>query len=132
MERTIEALLGLTLTSVEMNEERDEILFVSEDGRQFEMYHNQSCCESVSVEDICGDLKDLVGAPILMAEEVSSLGDEDTPLVDVDGDSYSEYDSHTWTFYKLATIKGYVTIRWLGTSNGYYSESVDFREVNLN
>lgn len=25
--------------------------------------------------------------------------------------------------------KGYITVRWLGESNGYYSEEVDFERV---
>jgi len=54
-----------------------------------------------------------------MAEEVNNI-DFGTPEC---------ADSYTWTFYKLATIKGYVTLRWLGESNGYYSEGVDFVEV---
>lgn len=80
----------------------------------FQMYHDQDCCEHVYLQDVVGDIQSLIGNKILMAEE--SYGDE-KPL--------SEHEeSFTWTFYKLATIKGYVDLRWYGSSNGYYSESV--------
>lgn len=114
-----EDLKGMTFVSVERINEYDEdiLQFISNEGRIFQQYHQQDCCESVGIEEIHGDLKDLVGSPIILANEVSSSGEG----------TYA--DSQTWTFYNLATIKGHVTVRWLGESNGYYSESVDFREV---
>lgn len=118
---SISRLLGKTLTKVSVNDLRDEIYFTDTDGKEYKMYHSQDCCEYVRIEDINGDLQDLVGYPITQAEESTNV--EDT-FGKVD-----DYDSFTWTFYKLATIKGYVTIRWLGESNGYYSESVEFEEV---
>lgn len=101
---------------VEINAGDDNISLVTSEGKSYDMYHDQDCCEHVRVESIVGDLKDLLGHPLLVAEEVSN---EENP-------DYTKeiYDSYTWTFYKLATIKGYVDIRWLGESNGYYSESV--------
>lgn len=110
------SLLGMTLKDIEQVEE-NQLLFVAEDGSVFRMFHRQDCCECVTIEDINGDLEDLIGSPILKAEESSNnTGDKKD-----DSD-----DSYTWTFYHLATKKGYVTIRWYGSSNGYYSESVTF------
>lgn len=121
MMSSIKDLIGLTMTSV-VNKNNEELVFVSSDGRRFKLYHAQDCCESVSIEDITGDLTDLEGSPILLAEEVTS--NENPP-----GIEKSDQESFTWTFYKFATRKGYVDIRWYGDSNGYYSESVDFMEM---
>lgn len=116
----IEELLGKTLKSVSNPKSYDdEILFETEDGDTYKMYHSQGCCESVVVEEIVGDLEDLVGHPILTAEERTND----------DFEKDHTYESVTWTFYELRTIKGSVTIRWCGTSNGYYSEGVDFYKV---
>lgn len=113
-------LKGMTLTRAEkIGEDRIELDAV--DGRRFLLSHSQDCCESVSVEDICGDLADLVGTPILVAEESTS---EQPP----EGAEKAD-DEDLWTFYKLDTVKGGVTIRWHGSSNGYHSVSVDFTEL---
>ncbi|MDB4302038.1 hypothetical protein N9924_00575 [bacterium] len=108
-------LLGKTLVSVE-NRGDEELIFTTTSGKVFMLYHPQDCCEYVSIEDICGDLNDLVGSPILRAEENES-------------DDPEASESGTWTYYKLDTAKGDVVVRWYGSSNGYYSESVYFTEV---
>lgn len=92
----------------------DALYFEQEDGEHFVLTHIQDCCEDVEIESIDGDLDDLVGVPLLMAEEIIKVGGEPT------------LESNTWTFYKFATVKGYVTVRFLGWSNGYYSERVDW------
>lgn len=123
-EATIQDLVGLTFESVTGEVGGEELVFTSVDGRVFKFIHDQDCCESVTVESIVGDLADLVGDPLLLAEEATHE-DENPPGVAV-----PEYqDSFTWTFYKFATRKGYVDVRWYGESNGYYSEQVDLYEV---
>lgn len=121
-----EDLLGKILTNIEKtNVERtedEELIFTLNDGGRYRQSHHQDCCERVTIEDICGDLNDLIGSPILLAEEVVHEQN-----VDPEGVKTPEHhDSFTWTFYKLATVKGGVTIRWYGGSNGHYAESVSF------
>jgi hypothetical protein len=120
-------LLGKTLVSVDVDREGDNrITFTTDEGTRYMQWHSQDCCESVEIEDINGDIADLIGSPILLAEEATNS------VADPVGVSPPDYRdaSFTWTFYKLATIKGSVDIRWYGSSNGYYSESVYFEKLD--
>lgn len=116
----IDKFIGKTFTNIEQFNNAC-IIFTTDTGEQYRMYHMQDCCESVYIEDICGDLNDLIGSPIVVAEEVTN---HDSP-------KHSYLDSFTWTFYKFRTNKGDVTIRWYGESNGYYSESVTIEQVTI-
>ena len=116
----IKDMVGKTFTRVYGGVGDGEMVFEN-DTERYVFTHDQDCCESVDINDVVGDLQDLVGEPLLMAEEVSG----ETP-VDF---NEAEYESVTWTFYKFATRRGYVDVRWLGESNGYYSEGVDLHYV---
>jgi hypothetical protein len=110
-------MVGKVFSSVK-NVDGTELVFEN-DQERFVFFHSQDCCEHVRIEDIVGDLSDLEGVELLKAEETNNI-------FDVLNTSEKEFDeSGTWTFYKFATCKGYVDVRWLGESNGYYSESVD-------
>ncbi len=111
---TLQDLIGgLTFVSVEHDKQQEKIVFQMADGWRFELYHEQECCETVWLEDINGDLNDLVGTPIIVAEKRSRF-DED-----------SEDDSKTWTFFCFRTTKGTVDVSFAGTSNGCYRVDAD-------
>lgn len=119
----LQEMKGQTFVSVEkVGEYRDELVFTNAEGVRYVFYHGQDCCETVYIEDITGDLSDLVGAPLIVVSEETS----DTNPVGVEVPKYQE--CFQWTFYKFATIKGYVDVRWYGDSNGYYSVDVDMRK----
>lgn len=127
-------------TNIEDNSYNEELryntlTFITEDLLAYELYHEQECCENVELEEIVGDLRDLLNSEILGANIVtnpdcnSEEGDEDGDYED-DEDDYYDY-SYTWTFYNIKTRKGYVTLRWYGESSGWYSEEVDLRVSRL-
>lgn len=115
------ALKGKIITKIEGAEQGSgEIIFHLFAHTKARLIYHEDCCATCSVEDICGDVSDLIGNPILLAEEVSNRENpEGVPVPEFQ-------DSFTWTFYKLSTIRGSVTIRWYGDSNGYYSEEASF------
>lgn len=121
----IEKFMGMTFTAITGEKGGEELRFHADNGNVYVMYHSQSCCESVYLEDVIGDLQDLVGSPILRAEE--AVHSDETPIGIPQPEGYN--DSYTWTFYKLATAKGYVDLRWFGSSNGYYGEGITISRV---
>ena len=89
-----------------------------EGGIRLSFYHQQNCCENVVVEEVIGDFSDFIGQPITSVEERSE-------------ESENDYGHATWTFYEFTCPKGTVTVRWLGESNGYYSEDVVWEIIGL-
>ena len=107
-EITIDDMKGQTFTKVYVTDDKSELVFEN-DEFIFMFYHESDCCEDVQVEDVVGDLNDLVGKPLDIVEVVHHDSEFNPPDVE--------------------PVKGWVDVRWLGESNGYYSESVHFKGV---
>lgn len=132
----ISELLGQTLIAIEfvgLNERSDinvnardvsKIIFKCKSGDKYEMQRGSGYDDNednITLEEVIGCIGDILGYPILLSEMVTNKSDQ--PI--------NDYDiSYTWTFYKLATIKGSVTLRWYGCSEGYYSEEAEFFKIN--
>jgi hypothetical protein len=113
MSKNLNDIVGLTVTGVAGLEfESEAVKIALSNGKTLALYHEQDCCESVRLVDFEDD--GIVGGTVLSAEEVVG-----------DAEWVRRFDSNTWTFYKIETTKGGLWMRWLGESNGYYSESVD-------
>jgi hypothetical protein len=112
-------MIGRTCMMLDGKEGSEKLKFSMRDGSVFRFWYEHDRCASCSIVEVIGDLNDLVGEPLLEAEVISRK-DHPEPV---------DEESFTWTFYKFRTSKGAVTVRWLGTSNGYYSESVSFEQT---
>lgn len=108
---TIKGMIGKVLTSAE-NVNNEQLHFGFADGSKIVFYHQQEWFESVYIEDICGSLEDMIGGEFVQAEEAIEYKE--------DG-----FGDNQWTFYKFATTKSSVTVRWYGTSDGDSSVNVD-------
>ncbi len=104
-------------------EHDDGLKFEFDDGTCCIFYHDNICCESVWIEEIIGDLEDLIGNPLLVAEERYK-----------DNDGLADCENFQgWTFYTFRNIKGTVDVRFYGASNGNYGVKVScaFKKYTL-
>jgi len=118
-------LVGKTIETIINDDANGAVVFVCATGEKYKFYHSQDCCESVYLAETIGDWDDLIGSPILDAREEQKEVDEENPRPDKYGDA-----CEGWTFYIISTIKGTVTMRWYGASNGYYSIAVDLVKLD--
>lgn len=110
-------LVDKTIVRVNMDRHNNaEIVFTCSDGTKYTTYHSQDCCESVWFEDSDNAPDSLEGETIVKAY----VNSESNP---------NASESGTYTFYTLVSRNVSVTFRFNGESNGYYSESVDFRQI---
>lgn len=135
----IEHLIGELITYVDVTEGAegsyteteatppvdDVIQLTTASGKVIRIYHDQWCCEKVRVVDTEGNWHDLVGRIIVEATK------EEIPKGDPKPDLDEPFvESWTRTTITLCVDDATVISRWIGESNGYYSESVDIKEVS--
>jgi len=116
---SISEMVGKTPKNITIGSDKDELNFYFSDGTLGRFYHEQDYNESVLISDVSGDVADLIGTPLLVAEERTETGSD------------GGCESWTATFYTFRSVKGTVDVLWRGESNGYYSESVDFQMKKL-
>lgn len=89
----IEEMYGLVFDEVYVDEYdgSDALIFRNKDV-EFRFCHYQDCCETVMIEEIFGDLSDLVGEQLYFLDESSAEEERNERAV--------------WTFYKFGTRKG--------------------------
>lgn len=107
-------LTGKTIVSIDGLED-NRVAIKTECGKTYQMYHQQDCCESVSLKEVYGNAANVIGTPIDYANSDTS-------------DCSGRYESGTRTTFTLHTREGTLILIWEGYSNGYYGEGVGFYE----
>ena len=109
----IKTLVGETLAYIDVDPDNNEILLTTESGRKIMIYHEQDCCEHVCLEGNNGEWTELIGKVLIETSQ-----DEE------------RMDGETKTALTFKVSDATVISRWVGTSNGYYSEHVDIKELS--
>ena len=73
---SVSVLLGKTIVNIEgCNIDSKEVFISTSDNKRYVLLHTQACCEYVRLADVIGDVEDIIGNPLTMAEEVAQQED---------------------------------------------------------
>jgi hypothetical protein len=118
-------LLGLTVSSIEISEDKESINFHTENGML--MYDVcRECCSYSWVESF-EDTDNLIGEKILKIEN-KDIGTEMEEYYNGDGDLAEDVCRKIYNV-DFITKKGTATLDFRNESNGYYGAYIDFLGV---
>src|SRR5688572_5532422 len=75
-------LVRTTFERLDVTAGAEEIIFECTDKSRYRLVYHHDCCASCSIEDICGDLNELSGTPILRAEQVMTGDPDETTIAE--------------------------------------------------
>lgn len=111
-EKMSELLLGKTIVQLEGAFTGSKlVVFHLDDGVRVRMRPDENWDTSISLEDVAGDIEDLIGT-VTLSEVIIN-------------DQSNRHGKEAWTFYRLATKAGLVVFRWYGVAGAYYSVDVN-------
>jgi len=120
-----EILVGRTIQSFQLNDERTELMFNMADGGKVLLETEADCCSETWIEGI--DNEDaLVGGTIRLVEDIDMPG-----LGDVPSPNHPEaVDVVAYYGMKIETNRGTCVLDYRNSSNGYYGGWLNAREID--
>lgn len=120
---SLNELIGKTF--YEIKKRGDNISFTDMEGTVYKFNSYHSGFSETFLEDIEGELSDLANSKIIIAEMVKKTENYNSDLKRAS----PYYDYSQWVFYKFATLKGYVTIKWRCEASANYSSEVIIEKI---
>lgn len=121
-----EEIIGKVLKDYSVNGNYDKLTLRFDDDSCCKFYHEQDCCENVQIHS---DSLELEFLRLYFGKEITGFY-QDEPSIKpeeiFDAERLRWLDSYTVTDLVFQFGEEKVVVRWLGESNGYYSESVNF------
>ena len=109
-QKSFEDMLGKTMKLVVVDEDEETVVLMAVDGEKYRFF--EDIHSGVRMDGVSGDLSNLVGSPLLVADERV-----ESSSVRIQG-LHEEWEFRTWTFHEFATAKGSVTVRWSSHTDG--------------